>query len=216
MQCLRKQWVAAGLADVGGVVFPWATVLGAHPYAAGSGGYAQPVIGPDGVLRDARTALRLEAEAGYVLAGAGRAALSARVQLPFYVDLSARYSLYWEPNAADLVAIGNIDVEVRLIDAIGIQVRLGVGVRHFQDGDGGLFGPGGLIALDLFLVRPLVLSVEAGMGIVGDALLASVRSRMGWIIDATEIYVGYHFEALLGSTAEVALGGPMLGARQWL
>ncbi len=218
MRCFPKIWSDAGLGDIGGLLAPWATVLGAHPYAGDAGGYALPVLDEDGNERYARTAFRLEAELGYAIQGAGRIAAAARVQLPFYVDLAARYSLYWD--ASDLLAIGRVNLELRLIDAVGVQLRIGAGFLHFHDAQGPLYGIGCLIGIDLFFVEPLVISAEAVFGglLATDpsTLVPTLRARIGLLVDATEFYAGYHYEAVLGSDVVVDLGGPMLGVRHWM
>ncbi len=218
IQCIRKSWHDAGLGDIGGIIMPWGTVLGAYPYAEGAGGYALPALDENNDVRDGRTAFRLEVDGGYVLEGAGRLGAAGRVQFFFFIDLATRYSFYWDPT--DWLVIGRVDLEFRLIDAIGLQLRFGPGFRHFHDSQGGLYGVGGLFALDFFFIRPLVLSVETSIGVViGDSsstLIPSVRASAGFLVDATEFFVGYHYEAVVGFGDTVDLGGPMIGIRQWL
>lgn len=218
IECLRERWAEAGLESLGGALFFWATVLGDRPYANGSGGYAVPAIDDEGRVRDERTAFRLEIETGYVLAGAWRMAAAARVQLPFYVDLATRYSLFVEPDNVDVTSFvtGRVDAEVRVIDANGMQLRLGGGLRHAHDALGSVLGGGFGIAMDLFLVDPLILSMSADVGLVGHAVLLGARASAGFIIDSTEIYVGYHYEGLFGDLVSADLGGVMLGVRAWL
>jgi hypothetical protein len=218
-ECARAQWRKAGLADVGGIFFYWATVLGEYPYAHDSGGYALAAEDESGELREARTAFRVEVEGGYVLAGARRIAAAARVQLPFFVDIAAHYSLYVEPGAPDIstLTLGRVDLELRLLDGTGIQIRFGGGLRHFHDRLGSLLGGGVGVAVDVFPVRPLVLSASADAGIVGRATILRARASAGLVVDNTEVYLGYHYEALLGEGGAAAdLGGVMIGVRLWL
>lgn len=215
-RCLRKAWRDAGLGEVGGLVFPWATVLAAYPYAHGHGGYARAGLDRESEDVDARVAFRLEAEAGYAVEGAARLGAAARVQLPFFLDLATRYSLYWEPEDRVALAIGRTLLDLRLIDAIGIQLRVGVGVLHLHDALGGLFGPTAQASIDLFLVAPLVLSADASIGGAGAALVVRASARAGLLVDGTEIYVGYHHESLAGDGGYVELRSPTVGVRQWL
>lgn len=217
LDCFRDQWTAAGLADLGGALFFWATVLGEYPYADGSGGYARPLRDEEGVAREWRTAFRVEAEAGYVLAGAGRISGGARMQLPFYVDLATRYTVFVEPDVVGIASflLGRVDLEVRVIDANGAQLRIGAGLRHAHDAIGSVLGGGFGIAMDLFPVQPLVLSASADIGFVGRAAVAALRATLGVMIDRTELFVGYHYDGLLGDSP-VDLGGVILGSRVWL
>ena len=217
IRCLRERWTKAGLGDVGGLFFFWGTVLGEYPYAEGSGGYAVPALGRWGRERGERTAFRLEAETGYVIAGAWRVAAAARVQLPFFLDLAARYTLFLEPGDVEVstFVVGRVDLELRLLDTNGMQLRIGGGLRHAHDPLGSVFGGGMGLAMDIFPFQPVILSLSADVGVVGEAVLASARASLGLIVDATEIYVGYHYEGLLG-TVDVDLGAVLLGVRAWL
>lgn len=217
IRCLRERWTEAGLGDVGGLLFFWGTVLGEYPYAEGSGGYAVPALGRWGRERGERTAFRLEAETGYVIAGAWRVAAAARVQFPFFVDLAARYALFLEPGEVEVstFVIGRVDLELRLLDTNGMQLRLGGGLRHAHDPLGSVFGGGMGLAMDIFPFQPVILSLSADFGVVGQAVLASARASLGLIVDGTEIYVGYHYEVLLGAV-DADLGAVLLGVRAWL
>lgn len=214
--CLRKWWRDSGLGEIGGLVFPWATVLGPYPYADGHGGYARAGLDDESEDVEARTAFRLEAEVGYAIEGAVRVGGAARVQLPFFLDLATHYSLYWEPEDDVAIAIGRTFLELRLLDSIGIQLRLGLGVLHFQDELGGLFGPSAHASLDLFLVTPLVLSAEASFGVAGAATIVRASVRAGLLVDGTEVYVGYEMESLSSGADYVELRSPTVGVRQWL
>ena len=217
VRCLRERWAKAGLGNVGGLFFFWGAVLGDYPYADGSGGYAVPSLEPSGRERGGRTAFRLEAETGYVIAGAWRVAAAARVQFPFFVDLAARYSLFLEPGEVEVstFVVGRVDLELRLLDTNGMQLRLGGGLRHAHDPLGSVFGGGMGLAMDIFPFQPVILSLSADFGVVGQAVLASARASLGLIVDGTEIYVGYHYEVLLG-TVGADLGAVLLGVRAWL
>jgi len=103
---------------VGGLIFPWATVLGAYPYADGHGGYARAAFDEHSEDVDARTAFRLEAEVGYAIEGALRIGGAARVQFQFFLDLATRYSLYWEPEDDESIAIGRTWLDLRVLDSI--------------------------------------------------------------------------------------------------
>ena len=190
-------------------------VLGAHPYELDCGGYGR-VVADDTEI--GRTAARIELEAGYALGGAGRGGASARIQLPIPLDLTVRYSVFAEPleSGVQVAALGRFGLEWRFLDDPVIQLRLGGGGRHFQDAAGGVFGLDVLLGIDIFPGSPLVITIEGGVGFVGQAIVAQVRGTIGAMVDRFEIYAGYDSEGLLADGTHVDLGGPMLGVRTWL
>jgi hypothetical protein len=190
-------------------------VLGVHPYAADCAGYGY-VSTDDTDL--GRAAVRVELEAGYALGGAGRGGASARIQLPIPLDLTVRYSVFAEPAepGVQVAALGRFGLEWRFLDTPVIQLRLGGGGRHFQDAAGGMFGLDVLFGMDVFPGAPLVITVEGGVGFVGQAIVAQVRGTIGATVDSFEIYGGYDYEGLLAGGVHVDLGGPMIGLRLWL
>lgn len=193
-------------------------VLGVCPYAASFGGYSIPALDSEGTVHAERTAFRLDAEVGWAIGGAARAGVAARIQLPFSIDFATRYSLFIEPleEGVAAAALGRTGLELRIFESPEMQLRLGGGLRHFQDGAGGVFGGDFIVGVDLFPVRPLILTGEASVGMVGEAIVAMARLQVGFIVDITEICVGYHYEGLITENVHVDLGGPMLGLRVWL
>ncbi len=166
----------------------------------------------------ARIALRLDTELGYVIAGAARAGFGARLQLPLFFDLTARYSVFFEPTNEGIVvaALGRIGADFRIVDDRWIQLRVGGGLRHFHDDLGGILGGDFALGLDIFPGEPFVVSGELSVGAVGQAFVVQARGSVGVIVDSVEIYAGYDYEALFAGGAQVDLGGPMLGVRAWL
>lgn len=175
------------------------------------------VAATDGTV-DARLAVRLELEAGYVLGGAGRGGVGARLQLPFLLDLTTRYSVFFEPTEEGVLvaALGRIGGELRIVDNQWLQLRIGGGLRHFHDDLGSELGGDFTLGFDAFPGEPIVISGELSAGVVGQAIVVQARGRVGFIIDSTEIYAGYDYEALFAGGIQVDLGGPMLGVRAWL
>lgn len=162
---------------------------------------------------------RLELEGGYALGGAGRGAFGARFQFPgAAIDVTMRYSLFIEPVDSGFLALalGRVGLEYRVLQMPEVQIRIGGGVRHMEDQFGGLFGGDALVGVDLFFGDPAILSLEAGIGMVGEAAIVMVRGSLGIIVDSTEIYAGYHYEGLFAAGQHVDLGGPMAGLRYWL
>lgn len=189
-------------------------VLGVHPYAGGASGFGGYTSRSD----LGRVASRVELELGYALGGAGRVGASARLQLPFLIDITTRYSVFVEPldEGVAMLALGRIGAELRIVDCPVLQLRVGAAVRHFHDAAGGLVGGDVGVAFDIFPGAPVILSGEVTVGAVGQAIIVQARGSVGVIIDSTEIYAGYDFEGLVSADQLVDLGGPMLGVRLWL
>jgi hypothetical protein len=189
---------------------PW--VLGAFPYANGAPGYSVESTGDN-----ARTAGTFEIEAGYALGGAGRAGVGARLMLELPLDILVRYSVFFElvDHGVQVAAIGRVGLAWRLLESAPVHIRIGGGLRHFQDHLGGVVGVDGSLGVDIFPGSPLVISVDGSIGFVGQAMVAQVRAELGLMIDLVEIYAGYNYEGLVAAE-HVDLGGPMLGIRAWL
>ena len=192
-------------------------VLGSAPYVGGNAGYARPMV-EDGQEYEPRMGGRISAELGYALGGAGRAAVAGRLSFPFLLDVVTRYSFFVEPTEGGLqaAALGRVGLELRIVDVPALQIRIGGGLRHFQDVVGGAFGGDGTLGIDIYPGEPVILSLEVGGGAVGQAAVVVARGSLGFIIDNTEIFAGYHYEGLFAGPVHVDLGGPMLGVRAWL
>lgn len=192
-------------------------IWSAYPYARMWQGYARPV--DEGTGFDGRTSVRLSAEGGYVLGGAGRGAVSARVQFSRLFDLAAGYALYVEPlggGRVDAVALGRLGFDIRVIETPNALLRVGMGLRHFHDAIGDVFGVDGAVGVDLFPGAPWVLSAEGGAGRIDQATLVFARATVGVMLGAVEVYAGYDHVGLLSDGDQVMLGGPLLGLRGWL
>ena len=146
-----------------------------------------------------------------------RVGVSMRMQFPIGLEIGARYSIFVEPRAGstDSLALGRIAIDWRVVTEELVQFRLGAALRHFHDRAGGLFGADVEAGLDLFPVDPLILSFEANVGFVENALVVQARGSVGFLLGIVEIMLGWNYEGLFG-TQNVDLGGPMLGLRFWL
>lgn len=158
-------------------------------------------------------------DAGYVLHGVARGALSARLELPPMIDVVLGYSGYLEPTDAgfDAIAIGRLGLGARLVDEEVAQVRLAIAARHLQDWLGPRFGVEGQLAIDVDVYDATVLTIEGALGTLGEAFTAQARASIGVRpVEAVEIYVGYDHLVLQPLEAEVSaveLGGPIAGLR---
>ena len=181
-------------------------------------GYGGSVGGGGGGASAAQATTGVVAlEGGYVLAGAARIGAAASVDLDI-ISLGTRYSLFIESGdrGTQFAALGRLGVALRVVDEEPFVFRVGVGARHFQDSQGGVFGADLELGFDLFAADPVIFTFDGGVGFVGEALVVQVRASVGIHLDIYEIYVGYDYEALFGERVAVDLGGPMLGLRLWL
>ncbi|MDQ3037552.1 MAG: hypothetical protein M3Y87_34475 [Myxococcota bacterium] len=146
----------------------------------------------------------------------GRGTVAARVELPWSIDLFARYTAFIEPSSAgfDSLVLGRVGVGLRAIDLPEAQLRIGVALRHFHDWLGSVFGIDGVLGLDVMIEEPVLLSAEASIGTVGSALVAQLRGTLGLRIDRVDVYAGWEHVALQpldGEGGGVDLGGPIVG-----
>jgi len=65
--------------------------------------------------------------------------------------------------------------------------------------------------LDVFLVRPLVISARGDVGRLGGATTAMVRGTLGFMVRRFEGYAGYE----LRGVGRVRMHGPVFGVRAW-
>ncbi|HEY8426985.1 MAG TPA: hypothetical protein VIL20_01370, partial [Sandaracinaceae bacterium] len=161
---------------------------------------APSVNGCDAPGGDTDFGARLDVELGYVLGGAARAGLGARLQLPFPIDVVTRYSIFLEPieGGLEAAALGRFGAEFRLVNDPFLQVRMGAGLRHFHDRLGGVLGGDGTFGLE-FPFPPVIVSGEVSVGVVGRAFVLQTRIELGVLIDDVEIYAGYDYELLKGA-----------------
>lgn len=203
----RRQWDS--LSPYAGSAYEPSYVVGVNP--------APPPPSEGLVHLTTRVAL----EGGVVLPadpiGVGRIGASLRMQLPIGLEIAARYSIFIEPRAGrtDSLALGRIGVDWRLVTEEFMQFRLGAAIRHFHDRAGGLFGADLEAGLDFFPIDPLILSFEANVGFVENALVVQARGSIGFLLGIVEITLGWNYEGLFGAQ-NVDLGGPMAGVRFWL
>jgi|GEM_PF-1161774 len=164
-----------------------------------------------------RSGLRLDTELGYALGGAGRGAFGGRAYLG-WVGLAVRYSGFLDPLGEEVrgAMLGRIAFEVFLVSEPGGEVRVGGGFRHWQDHFGGEYGFDLGLSFDVYPIEPLIVSGELAVGMLGASVVILARTEVGIMIDSTELFIGYHYEALATQSSYVDLGGPMLGVRVWL
>ncbi|MGE0784827.1 MAG: hypothetical protein AB7S26_03990 [Sandaracinaceae bacterium] len=181
-------------------------------------------VGPQGCTADGSVggagcvppdvfAVQLDVEGGYVLAGAGRVGVGARLRIPEVpIDVASRYSVFLEEvdHSVQSIAIGRVGADIRIVEECGFVLRLGAALRHMQDGLGPVFGLDAAASLELTLAEPIVIAMEATAGFIGQAVLLTARGILGVTLGIVTLYAGWDFQTLFNS-GNVDLGGPMAG-----
>lgn len=91
------------------------------------------------------------------------------------------------------------------------QFRSGLGMRFMPDGDVTHRGWHLLYGFDLYPMRPLVLSIQGDIGMLGEAGITSLRGTAGAVVGQVEVYGGY--EGLW--IGDVDLSTWVIGMRLW-
>ena len=141
--------------------------------------------------------------AGFLWSGAHRLELSGEVRM-FYEKLSATQS--------DRLWIGSIGAHYVFAQSERAQLRSGLGLRVMPDGNDQFMGAYFSYGMDLYPMRPLILSVNGDIGGLNGAAVGTLRATLGAIVDQVEVYGGYEGFWL----GDVDLSMALLGARIWM
>ncbi|MEM6294183.1 MAG: hypothetical protein AAGA54_23085 [Myxococcota bacterium] len=199
----------------------------AYPYVHGKRDYG--VRGASEAERETQlqpAAFRIGAEGAYLYGDAWRVGADLRVLLPnFYIE--ARYRRVVEGPSARLDIDVEVEGEVRNRRHLS---TFGLGLQGVVDGwMFGRIGPtfsvmteqqrpvmgkptmepgiGAALEVDLYPVKPLVVSARGSAIRFPDEVMLEARATVGVAIDRAEVFVGYDRTAL----GRVYGGGPMLG-----
>ena len=163
--------------------------------------------------------LQLALEGGY-LDGIARADTGVRLLTPVRLELDTRFAFLHEsidhaelgaPDS-DATTLGSTHLAYRLFQGEAGMLRIGAGARYMIDAKGADGGFDVLLGVDLFMGRPVVLSLELAAGSLGDAVVFAPRIQLGFMLDRWEIFASYE-HLMIG---DVELPTPMLGTRLWL
>ena len=198
-----------------------------YPYANGRPGYmvrAEPGAEVDDDTRHG--AVRFGAEGAYLYEDVWRTSAQLRLMLPrFYTQL--RYDLMLEGptplvdgdlevhgTVRDRLHFANLELGPQLNAGEHLAVRVGaLGVLMFDDRRSLPEDPtmtpgiGGVIEVDLYPVRPLVLSGRGAVLKLGQTVMFEARATAGVSLNRVEIFAGYDHRQIGG----VHLGGPTAG-----
>ncbi|MBV1857010.1 MAG: hypothetical protein KUG77_01270 [Nannocystaceae bacterium] len=199
-----------------------------YPYADTREGYMVRAAPNSKVEDDTRHIVaRVGAEGAFLYEDVWRSSAQLRVMAPrFYVQ--GRYDLMLEGPTPRLD--GDIEVAGEVRDRLHfatfelgpqfspgerLSVRFGVVGNIMFDDQRSLPedptmtpGLGGAVAVDLYPIRPLVVSGRGAVMRLGNTVYMEARGTLGVAINRLEIFAGYDHRMV----GDVALGGPVVGA----
>jgi hypothetical protein len=194
-----------------------------YPYADGRIGYlwtdqhegefASPETRPPPAAR--RTwAIRLSLEDGNDFRGLNRLGTQA------VLDTTSRFGVRTNWNylneslgggRSDETVLGDVNLTFRFAQNEIVRFYAGLGFRLMTDRQDTHFGFNFTYGIDVFPVKPLVLSSSFDVGSLGSAAVFNVRATAGVVHRGWEVFGGYDF-LRIGS---VNLQGPVAGLRLW-
>ena len=192
------------------------------PYAFGYSGVriARRDESPDRPAGDHSVVGVIDVSAGWVPDDIVRGSLAARVAMPGVLDIELRYGAYFEqvPTGIAALGIGRLGLAFYLVDGDGVQLRGSVGGLLYHDAAGTELGVDGLLELDAYPGESIVVSIEAGAGVLGGGLMVDGRASVGFQLDRGELYLGYQVLGIYpqGGGPGDTLHGPMAGIRVWI
>ena len=172
---------------------------------------------PTGALSSA--SLRLTLDYAYDWGGVHRPTAALALDTAAGLGGRADFTSYLEPREgkpADFLGIGSADLTLRVADSPRVAPYLGIGWRYLADGDAFRNGFNALFAIDVFPVRPLVVSATAEGGNLGDAMYLHFRAALGASLQHLEIFAGYDAVVIRGGGDAIVFHGPVAGIRGWL
>lgn len=194
-----------------------------HPYADDVDGHAVlPQGGPDDPpIQD--VAVQGRVEGGYAWPAMGRASADVRVVTPFRSTFGAGYTaLLGAREGGGVEHQGLVGGRVGLLFAQDeyLQFRLDIGMLVFHDAQGEVWGGELRYGVDIFPIRPLVISIEAiGGPFEDDSFFFGGRVTVGVLAGPVELYLGYdHLEIVPMATRSLRgrMSGPIGGVRFWI
>lgn len=200
-----------------------------YPYANGYDGYVhiQGRSVPMGEDPDGRAilgrsgAMQLAVEGAWLDPTMQRVGLSARISGGHRLEFDTSWSGYQEVLGPQDQQSGRLidalwfgDLNITYLHAVGesVQMRSGVGARTMIDGPETTWGVNFTYGLDIYPVKPLVISASFDLGNVGSALYRGARATVGVMVGRVEFYGGWDGVWV----DEIALGGGLLGVKTYL
>ncbi len=139
----------------------------------------------------------------------GRAMFSALM-------LRTEWNRYFEERADgshDSLTVGTIDAELGVTMTAQARLGLGLGATITHDSSGNESGLCGVVGLDVFPIKPIIMHGVFTYGSVGDfgTDVMTVRGTIGALWQRYEIYAGWQATRI----GAVMLDGPTAGLRIW-
>jgi hypothetical protein len=200
-----------------------------YPYAPGTAGYVERVswrVGTPAVGGGSPPGRLVSGQASIETAHAGHGVLrnGAKLRLAWWrlgVDGDVSYFLdrsASEPPRQDALTVARANVlfapvlRPRMTLWVGGGTNAMIDMRRNPDGRYPLaYGYNLTSSVDVFPVRPLVVSGRLDVGRAGDAPVIAARGTAGLMMSRFEVYGGYE----LMKIGDRALRGPMFGVRVW-
>lgn len=168
-------------------------------------------------LQDKSWSLRVAMEGAYLGDDLWRSAwdieiawrrLSLRSETGFYIERGFVDAL-WMGSVVGYIAFV---MQPKVVWRVGLGPSYVIDARRVDDPERvDAAGIDGSTSLDVFPVRPLVLSGRADIGKLGGALTVSARGTFGVMVRRFEGYGGYEYRAI----GRVKTHGPVFGVRVW-
>ncbi len=158
--------------------------------------------------------------AGYVMAegayrndGLRRAKLEAHLHTSSRVGLATGVATYFEKledGRLDRLSLADANLTFTFARSLRTLFWTGLGTRVLAEARP-TFGFNFVYGADLFIAKPLVLSLRLDLGSLGHAGVAGAGARLGLLVNRFDLGVGY--DGLIIGKAH--LGGVSLGVRTW-
>lgn len=187
-----------------------------YPFADGTGLLRSYDPSDPYAVAPRRVLLQLDAETGFLLQGVVPGTFSARLLLPYRMELAARASLlsdFYE-TPAKYGASGTVHFVVRHAQLRRVDFRTGIGMRAFAY-ERVQLGFDLLYAIDGYIARNMVLRIDLHVGSLANAVVGQARATFGVMVQRTELYAGWDQTGIAGPESSARLGGPVAGMRTW-
>lgn len=189
----------------------------AHPYEEGTEGYVlRGAAGADERLPGRLHTGQLAVEGGASGPAQARAGLALRVafwRLGFDTSLNSHFTgsgTQQRPLRTALV-VGSTNGLIAPVLHPKLMWWIGGGVNYAGQPSGAGVGPNLTSSIDVFLRRPLVMSVRGDAGVIDGEPTVAGRGTIGFMLKNFELYAGYKTRRL----GDLLLQGPLVGARAW-
>lgn len=187
-----------------------------YPYHGGHEGHVlrtEDKADPRGRLHSGR----LSVEGAYMGDDVWRSSFDLDVSL-WRVSLLSDMGFYLEQPLEDALYLGGTYVGFTAVMQPRVVWRLGLGANYMVDGrtpgEGHreyAAGVGGTTRLDVFPIKPLVISARGDFGTLYKARTWTGRVTAGVLIRGFEVYGGYEVRTV----GRVPMYGPVIGLRAW-